>query len=170
MNMDAETLAKRIPGISHSGFYTENLDRCIEFYTKVLGAKLEWRRDNVKNPLIKMYVGDFGLSIITRPPEQPRVEIPHAWHFAYRVDYKTAEETIDYIKSCGVEVEGPIPNPAQNTILSWFFVDPDEHRLELEATYPTTEMRAEVVKRGEAAGQNKGLGLHGGDDNKRKVF
>ena len=168
--MDQAELQKRITGISHSGFYVDDLDRCIDFYTKVLGAKLEWRKDNVKNPLIKMYVGDFGLSIIKRPPDQPRVEIPHAIHFAYRIDYKTAEDTIEYIKSCGVEVEGPIPNPAQNTIMSWFFVDPDEHRLEVEATYPTTELRAEVVKRGEAAGQNKQLGLHGGDENKRKVF
>lgn len=167
--VDSTTIDKAITGISHSGFFVEDLDRTIDFYTKVLGAKLEWRKDNAKNPLIKMYVGDFGLSIITRPPDQEKVEIPHAIHFAYRATAETAEETIEYIKSCGVDVEGPIPNPAQGEIVSWFFVDPDEHRLEVEATYATQEFRDAVVERGKD-NQRKDLGLHGGDEVKRKVY
>lgn len=167
--MDSEALNRSITGISHSGFYVEDLDRTIEFYTKILGARLEWRKDDATNPLMKMYVGDFGLSIIKRPPDQEIVEIPHAIHFAFRAEHETAEETIEYIKSCGVDVEGPIPNRAQGQIVSWFFVDPDEHRLEIEATYPTQEMRDAVVERGKDNVRLE-LGLHGADTVKRKVY
>lgn len=167
--MDRNSISQSITGISHSGFYVEDLDRTIEFYTQVLGAKLEWRKDNATNPLIKMYVGDFGLSIIKRPADQEKVEIPHAIHFAFRAEHETAEETIEYIKSCGIDVEGPIPNRAQETIVSWFFVDPDEHRLEIEATYPTRELRDAVVDRGKDEVRLE-LGLHGGDTAKRKVY
>jgi catechol 2,3-dioxygenase-like lactoylglutathione lyase family enzyme len=158
-----------ITGISHSGFYVDNLDRCIEFYTKVLGAKLEWRQDNNPNPLIKLYVGDFGLSIITRPKDEPKREIPHSIHWAYRVDPDKAEETIAYIKSCGVEVEGPIPHRREVGLCSWFFVDPDDHRLEIEAKFASNEVRNGVVER--AKGQeNRQLGMHGADETKRKMF
>ena len=106
--MDDKLLRRSITGISHSGFYVEDLDRTTDFYTKVLGARVAWRNDKSKNPLMKVYIGDFGLSIIKRPPEMPKMEIPHAIHWAYRVDPAKAEETVDYIKSLGIKVEGPV--------------------------------------------------------------
>ena len=167
--MDGTPNTQAITGISHSGFYVENLDRTIDFYTKVLGARLAWRKDDAKNPLIKMYIGDFGLSIITRPPEVPKTEIPHAVHWAFAVNPATAEQHIEYVKSCGIEVEGPIRNPAERHIVSWFFVDPDGHRLEVEARYPAAEMAAEVIERGKTNVRHD-LGLYGADENKRKMF
>ena len=91
--MDQAKLPEAITGISHSGFYVQDLDRTLDFYTKLLGAKLEWRNDKSENPLMKIYIGDFGLSIIKWPPNVPKFEIPHAIHWAYRVDPAKAEET-----------------------------------------------------------------------------
>jgi len=78
--MDQASLPKSITGISHSGFYVQDLDRTAEFYTKVLGARVEWRNDKSANPLMKLYIGDFGLSIIKWPPDVPKFDIPHAIH------------------------------------------------------------------------------------------
>jgi catechol 2,3-dioxygenase-like lactoylglutathione lyase family enzyme len=160
--MDSTSVSQSITGASHSGYYVEDLDRTIEFYTKVLGARLAWRNDKSKNPLIKLYIGDFGLSIIKRPPDSPKVEIPHAIHLAFSADPATAEETIEYVKSCGIEVEGPIKHRREVGIVNWFFRDPDDFRLEIEARYATNEESAEVFERGKA-GRRPEMGLYGGD-------
>jgi catechol 2,3-dioxygenase-like lactoylglutathione lyase family enzyme len=167
--VDRNTVSQSITGASHSGYYVDDLDRTIEFYTKVLGAKLAWRNEaGSRMPLIKLYVGDFGLSIIKRPADQPKHEIDHAIHLAFRVDWKTAEETVEYIKSCGVEVEGPVGHKREVGIVNWFFVDPDGFRLEVEAKFPTGEQSTAVIKRGEAT-RNAQLGLYGGDAEKKKM-
>ena len=160
--MDQTKLPEAITGISHSGFYVQDLDRTLDFYTKLLGAKLEWRNDKSENPLMKIYIGDFGLSIIKWPPNIPKFEIPHAIHWAYRVDPAKAEETVDYIKSLGIKVEGPVGHKREEGIVNWFFLDPDDYRVEVEARYPSGEEAAEVLERGKA---NRGseMGLYGGD-------
>jgi catechol 2,3-dioxygenase-like lactoylglutathione lyase family enzyme len=160
--MDQAELSININGISHSGFYVEDLDRTLEFYTKVLGARLAWRNDNSTNPLMKLYIGNFGLSIIKWPPDVPKIDIPHAIHWAYRVDPAKAEETIEYIKSLGIEVEGPVGHRREIGIINWFFLDPDNYRVEVEATFATAEEAAAAVERGKE-GRRSDLGLYGGD-------
>jgi len=160
--MDDNSLRESITGISHSGFYVADLDRTTEFYTKVLGARVAWRNDKSKNPLMKLYIGDFGLSIIKHPPDVPKVNGPHAIHWAYRVDWRKAEETVEYIKSLGIEVEGPVGHKREEGIVNWFFLDPDEYRVEVEARYPTGKQAEEVIERGKANRRSE-MGLYGGD-------
>jgi catechol 2,3-dioxygenase-like lactoylglutathione lyase family enzyme len=169
MAVDSTNISKSITGSSHSGYYVDDLDRTIEFYTKVLGARLAWRNEaGSRTPLIKLYVGDFGLSIIKRPENEPKREIEHAIHLAFRVDWKTAEEAVEYIKSCGVAVEGPVGHKREVGIVNWFFQDPDGFRLEVEAKYPTGEQSTAVIERGKAT-RNEKLGLYGGDAAKKKM-
>ncbi len=136
-----------ITGMSHTGFDVEDLDRTIEFYTKVLGAKLEWRLETGKRPLCKLYIGNLGLSIPQRDPGAPKPEIPFAIHFAFAVDPKQADECIEHVKSCGIEVDGPNGHGNEGMNLSWFFSDPDGHRLEIEAHYPSVEEAVAVLER-----------------------
>lgn len=160
---------KNINGISHSGFYVEDLDRTTEFYTKVLGARVAWRNDQSANPLMKLYIGDFGLSIIKRPPNEPRgSDIPHAIHWAYRVDPAKAEETIEYIRSCGIKVEGPVGHKREPGILNWFFLDPDNYRVEVEARFADAKEGEAVLARNKST-RNEEMGLYGGDANRAKL-
>ena len=160
--MDQASLPKSITGISHSGFYVQDLDRTLAFYTKLLGARLAWRNDKSENPLMKLYIGDFGLSIIKWPKDVARFDIPHAIHWAYRVDPARAEETVEYIRAQGIEIEGPVGHKREVGILNWFFLDPDNYRVEIEAKYATAEEAAEVMERGKA-NRREDLGLYGGD-------
>ena len=48
-------------------------------------------------------------------------------------------------------------------------MDPDEHRLEIEAKYPNNEMRDEMVERCKDT-VNRHLGMYGSDTNKRKMY
>jgi catechol 2,3-dioxygenase-like lactoylglutathione lyase family enzyme len=152
----------KITGLSHSGFDVEDLGRTAEFYQRVLGAELKWRADTEKVSAIKLYVGDLGLSVLERKPGQPKAEIPHAIHFAYKVAPEEAEDCINHIKSCGVEVEGPVGHVREPENVSWFFLDPDDYRLEIEAHYHTAEEAADVVARGEHD-RREHMGLYGGD-------
>jgi catechol 2,3-dioxygenase-like lactoylglutathione lyase family enzyme len=160
--LDQASVSTAINGISHSGFYVEDLDRTTEFYTKVLGARVAWRNDNSTNPLMKLYIGDFGLSIIKWPPDEPRIVVPHAIHWAYRVTPAQAEETIEYIKSCGIAVEGPVGHKREPGILNWFFLDPDNYRVEVEARFTDLAAAAAVMERGKA-NRREDMGLYGGD-------
>ena len=160
--MDDKSLRECVTGISHSGFYVEDLDRTTEFYTKVLGARVAWRNDKSKNPLMKLYIGDFGLSVIKRPPDMPKTEVPHAIHWAYRVEYAKAEETVEYIRSLGIEIEGPVGHKREEGILNWFFLDPDNYRVEVEARFPSAKESDPVMERGKA-NRREDMGLYGGD-------
>ena len=166
--MDQASLPKAITGISHSGFYVKDLDRTLEFYTKLLGAKLEWRNDKSENPLMKLYIGDFGLSIIKWPKDMKQFEIPHAIHWAYRVDPAQAEETVEYIRSQGIKIEGPVGHKREIGILNWFFLDPDNYRVEIEARFASKEEADAVMERGKANRQEH-LGLYGGDKVRAKL-
>ncbi len=155
-------IQKAITGISHSGFYVDDLDRTAEFYTKVFGARVAWRNDGSKTPLMKLYIGEFGLSILKRMPDTPEMEIPHAIHWAYRVDWQQCEETVEYIRSLGIKIEGPVGHKREPGIINWFFLDPDGYRVEVEARFPDPKKAEEVIERGQAT-RNEHMGLYAGD-------
>ena len=152
-----------ITGMSHTGFDVEDLDRTIEFYTRVLGAKLQWRRNTGRTELCKLYIGNLGLSIPQRLAGAPKPEIPFAIHFAFAVDPAVADECIAHVKACGIEVDGPNGHGAEGENLTWFFADPDGHRLEIEAHYATVEEAVAVLER-DRAERKPELGLYQGGD------
>ncbi len=153
-----------LDGMSHSGFDVENLERCERFYVDVLGAKVEWRRarGGADHPTsLKIYVGDLGLSIGERSKDEPMVGVPRAIHWAYGADHEHVLEYIEHIRSRGVEVDGPVGHGNEPENVSWFFADPDGHKLEVEAHYPTAEEALAVVKQRESE-RKPDLGLYTG--------
>jgi catechol 2,3-dioxygenase-like lactoylglutathione lyase family enzyme len=152
-----------ITGLSHTGFDVEDLDRTIDFYTKVLGAKVEWRRQGSNGPICKLYIGELGLSIPQRKAGAPKLQVPFAIHFAFKVRPEMADACIAHVKSCGIEVDGPNGHPQEGQNLSWFFSDPDGHRLEIEAHYPTVEEAVAVLERDREL-RRPDLGLYQGGD------
>lgn len=137
----------KLDGMSHTGFDVEDLDRTQRFYTEVLGAKVEWRRDTGRTRLMKLYVGNLGLSIPERPKGSPKPDVPFAIHFAFKADPADVEESIEHVKSCGVEVDGPVGHGNEPQNVSWFFSDPDGYRLEIEAHYLTPQEALAVVEK-----------------------
>src|SRR5687767_3498935 len=93
----------KLNGLSHSGFETEDLDRCERFYTEVLGAKVAWKRPG----LMKIYLGNVGMSIPERKSGAPKAEVPYAVHWAFRANHEHVLEYVEHMKACGVEVDGP---------------------------------------------------------------
>ena len=117
-----------ITGLSHAGFASSDLERTLDFYTNVLGAKVQWQTERQ----IKLYVGDLGLAIPLGTPN-PQYDM----HFGYRADPDTIDEAIAHIVSCGVEVDGHHGHGAEPQNISWLFRDTDGNRLERQGAHPT---------------------------------
>jgi catechol 2,3-dioxygenase-like lactoylglutathione lyase family enzyme len=143
-----------LTGLSHAGFASSNLERTMEFYTKVLGAKVQWQTERQ----IKLYVGDLGLAIPLGTPN-PQYDM----HFGYRADPDNIDETIAHVESCGIEVDGPHGHGAEPQNISWFFTDPDGYRLEIECHYPNLERVIMTLDR-DHGNQKPELGLFRGGD------
>ena len=148
-----------LKGLSHAGFASSDLDRTVDFYTRVLGAKVQWKTEKQ----IKLYVGDLGLAIPKGEPN-PAYDL----HFAYRADPDTVDEMISHIESCGVEVDGPHGHRNEPQNVSWFFTDPDGYRLEIEAHYPTLDRVLAVLDRDHGK-QKPQLGLFRGGDAREAI-
>ncbi|HZT05944.1 MAG TPA: VOC family protein [Chloroflexota bacterium] len=108
-------------------------------------------------------IASRGLSIPQRDPGAPKPTIPFAIHFAFAVDPKQADECIEHIRSLGIEVDGPNGHGNEGQNVSWSFEDPDGHRLEIEAHYPTVEEAVAVLERDHAK-RRPDLNLYQGTD------
>src|SRR5579862_3239438 len=117
--------------MSHTGFDVEDIDRTIKFYTEALLAHLEWRGETPQGPIIKLYLGDLGLSILQRPTGSPPPQIPFAIHFGLRQDPRQVDECLAHLRAYGIDIDGPHGHEDEGENLSWFFRDPDGHRIEI---------------------------------------
>jgi len=146
-----------ITGVHHFSFSVENLDRTIEFYTKILGVKLQSRNRNKYDSLGTALFGDkWGLSQKhadielavmniggTRvefieykdPKSQPyhkKPSIAGSAHLAFKVE--NIEEMRKKLEEAGVEFHSPVNIFMELGKIEWkwcYFRDPDGIVLEL---------------------------------------
>jgi catechol 2,3-dioxygenase-like lactoylglutathione lyase family enzyme len=146
----------KLEGLSHSSFESEDLDRCERFYTDVLGGRVAWKRDGQ----MKVYFGNVAMTV-TEVPKGKKAPVPYSVHWAFRASWERVLDEVEHMKACGVEVDGPAGHGGEPTNVSWFFADPDGHKLELEAGYPTPEQALAVVDAREKE-RRRDLGLYKG--------
>lgn len=153
-----------IQGLSHTGFDVEDIERTIDFYTRVLKARLQWRGTTPwGGAIIKLYIGDLGLSILERPKGAPKPDIPFPIHFGLRQDPERVDACIAHIKGEGVEMDGPHGHAEEGQNLSWFLLDPDGYRLEIEARMPSVAAAVAILER-DCGQQKPHMGTYKGPD------
>ena len=146
-----------ITGVHHFSFSVTSIERTIEFYTKVLGVKLQSRGHNQYDTLgaalfgtkwgIHQQRADLELAVMniggTRvefieykdPKAQPYHKNPSiagSAHLAFKVD--NIEETRRKLEKDGVEFHSPINTYMELGKIEWkwcYFRDPDGIVLEL---------------------------------------
>ena len=146
-----------ITGVHHFSFSVTDLDRTIEFYTKVLGVKLqsrgrntydtlgaalfgkEWgvRQDHAELELAVVNIGGTRVEFIEykdpkTAPYHKNPSIAGSAHLAFRVD--DIEVTRKRLEEAGVRFHAPINRYMEAGKVEWkwcYFRDPDGIVLEL---------------------------------------
>jgi glyoxylase I family protein len=154
-----------ISGVHHFSFSVTNLDRTVEFYTQVLGLKVQSRNRNKYDTLglalfgskwgLNQQHADLELAVIdiggTRVEfieyKDPKAQAYHknpsvagSAHLAFWVD--NIEETRKKLEAAGVEFHYPIESFMENRKVEWkwcYFRDPDGIILELVEQRPRKE-------------------------------
>lgn len=131
-------------GIDHLALVTEDLPATMDFYTRVLGLRLvhvrrvPYERDRGQPPYenLRHYFFDMGndtlLAFFEYPKGLPRSnrDLPGGMqHLAFHVPQDRFDALVEHVKSCGVNVIGPVALGGR--FWSAYFFDPNGIRLEL---------------------------------------
>lgn len=123
-----------IKGIDHVAVNVRDLDKALEFYTKVIGLKITKREPS--KPGVEYFL-DCGLSLIGLIQAKD-LDKKHAFeneglganHFSFQVHSKDFDPMIKHLESHGVKIEF-----AKKREKSWslYFYDLDGNKLEVTA-------------------------------------
>ena len=131
-------------GIDHLAFVTDDLRATLDFYTRVLRMPLvhvrrvPYERDRGQPPYenLRHYFFDMGndslLAFFEYPkglPRQNRDQPGGMQHVAFHLPRARFDEMVEHVRSCGVEVIGPVPLGSR--FWSAYFYDNNGIRLEL---------------------------------------
>jgi catechol 2,3-dioxygenase-like lactoylglutathione lyase family enzyme len=120
-----------IDSIDHIVLSTRDLDKCIDFYTRVLGMRLE----RYGTERIALRFGDHKFNV--HPPGfdagiKARVPTPGSLDLCFLAD-RPLDEVVARLRACNVPIEeGPVERTgARFTIRSVYVRDPDENLIEI---------------------------------------
>lgn len=130
-----------VRGIDHVAITVAEMEESLAFYTRVLGAELQyaelWRAG--KLPVAILQLGDSRLSVHdAAKPASPHAAtpLPGSQDLCFRWE-GSLDDARRQLESQGVAiVEGPVPRPAADGVVgaSIYFRDPDGNLLEFLST------------------------------------
>ena len=124
----------RVHGIDHVGINVRDLEKSLEFYTKVLGLSITKREPS--KPGVEYFL-DCGSSLVGLIQGDPKGESHPlkdggigANHFAFHVHSKDFDAIVEELKARNVPVKF-----SKKREKSWsvYFLDPDGNKLEITA-------------------------------------
>ncbi|MSR78350.1 MAG: VOC family protein [Candidatus Omnitrophica bacterium] len=123
-----------IQGIDHVAVSVRDLDKAVEFYTKILGLKITEREYNKPGIEYFLDAGPSLIGLIQGDLKGPHHLFQHegigANHFSFRIKTKDFDATLEKLKTAGVEI---IYSKKREKSWSIYFKDLDGNKLELTA-------------------------------------
>ena len=147
-----ELIPAKTRGIDHLAFVTDDLPVTMDFYTRVLGMQLvhvrrvPYERDRGQPPYenLRHYFFNMGNDTLLAFFEYPKGlvrsnrDLPGGMqHVAFHVPAERFDAMIAHVKSCGVNVIGPVPLGGR--FWSAYFYDPNGIRLEIATSRAPAE-------------------------------
>jgi lactoylglutathione lyase len=122
--------------LMHTMLRVRDLDRSLDFYTRLLGMQVLERRDHRKNQFSQAYLGygeGFGQMVLELVANWTREE-PYAvgdsfGHIAIQVSGIAA--LCERLKAAGTSIHRPPSTQRHGSNIIAFVEDPDGHRIEL---------------------------------------
>ena len=140
-------------GIDHLAIVTDDMPVAMDFYTRVMGFQLvhvrrvpfeqdRWQPpyDNLRHYFFNMG-NDSLFAVFEYPkglPRQNRDHVGGMQHVAFHVPCEKFDAMIERVKSCGVNVVGPVSLGGR--FWSAYFLDPFGTRLEIATSRTDTPM------------------------------
>ena len=133
-----------VRGIDHLAVVTDDMPAAMDFYTRVMRfhlvhvRRVPYEQDRWQPPYdnLRHYFFDMGndslFAVFEYPkglPRQVRDHVGGMQHVAFHVPPEKFDALVAHVKSCGVEVRGPVPLGGR--FWSAYFLDPFGTRLEL---------------------------------------
>jgi catechol 2,3-dioxygenase-like lactoylglutathione lyase family enzyme len=152
MTQPPELAPVKTRGIDHLAFVTDDLPATMDFYTRVLGMQLvhvrrvPFERDRGQPPYenLRHYFFNMGNDTLLAFFEYPQGlarsnrDLPGGMqHVAFHVRAERFDAMIEHVKSCGVNVLGPVPLGGR--FWSAYFFDPNGIRLEIATSRAPAE-------------------------------
>ena len=93
-------------GVYHMGIPVDDLDRAEQFYTKILGMRVEHKNPNRQS---RLKCGDSSVILFLRPRPLNRTTLEEngLTHQAFDVAPETFDQAVAFLKSEGYYNEGP---------------------------------------------------------------
>ncbi len=119
--------------IDHVEIVPSNLERTLNFYTEILGFKIQWRRKSERPPLEELVFIELGGTLIELfSVKEPAPVSTEQWQVGCRkiaLEVENLDKAIEYLKTKGVEIsQQPV---SVGTSKSAEIKDPDGLSIEL---------------------------------------
>ena len=125
----------------HINITVRDLDKTIDFYTKILGLKFAFQIKDEEGNIVVTYLsmadGNF-VELIHGKKMAEGAKAFNAAHMCFEVD--SLEETMSFFKENGVEIVGG-PREGRDKNLQCFITDPDGNRIEMMQMSPDSPQR-----------------------------
>ena len=123
-----------IQGLDHVAVNVRDLDKSVEFYTKVLGLKITRREHNKPGIEYFLDAGTSLIGLIQADLKGPQHLFAHeglgASHFSFRIKSQDFDRIHETLKASGVEI---LYVKKREKSWSIYFKDPDGNKLEMTA-------------------------------------
>lgn len=120
-------------GVYHIGIPVDDLDRAVDFYTKILGMSEEARLGEAGASLARLRCGDADVVLLQRhrPLKRNTLQEDGIAHQAFEVAPETFDEAVAFLKSQGCYHEGPVVRPSGRAV---YFFDSEGNYQQLHAS------------------------------------
>ncbi len=100
-------------GIDHVEIVPSDFERTLNFYTEILGAKIQWRRKSERPPMQELVFLELGDTLIEMfSVKSPAPISTEPWRVGYRriaLQVEDMDKAIEYLKAKKVEISsGPV--------------------------------------------------------------
>lgn len=95
-------------GVDHVEIIPSNLERTLNFYTEILGGKIQWRHKIERPPAEEVIFIELGGSLIeVFSVKKPAPASTEQWQIGYRrfaLEVEDVDKAVEYLKTKGVEI------------------------------------------------------------------